>query len=452
MRRCVALWVAFIMLSLALQSSQVVADDTVAIVGAVVIDGNGGVPIEDGVVIVHGSSIAALGPRPDVNVPDDALIIDGRGLSVLPGLADMHVHLVGGWDGVSVDMLGYQRYLNALLYAGVTTVLDTGNVMPYVLQLRDEVAAGKIAGPRIYCVGALVDGADPIWPPIAMTLVSRFQVPGIVDLLERSGVDAIKAYVGVSVPLLSELVRVASERSLSVIADLGSRTGSYDAAATGIAAFAHLPSRAFDSATLELVQANNVKVITTLATKESFSRERLQDLSFLDHPLIADTNPPAFTSALRNHATRELTPAETEQMVRWQSVLEVGKENARTLAEADVMVVAGTDAPYPGTLLGEGIHRELELLVEAGLSPLAAISTATRNAAALMQADDWGTLEIGKTADLILVRGRPDQHIRDTRNVELVMQSGRILDRAALKFDPNTDQGFGVGTAVDGAK
>ena len=114
-----------------------------------------------------------------------------------------------------------------------------------------------------------------------------------------------------------------------------------------------------------------------------------------------------------------------------------------------ILLVAGTDAPYPGVAQGEGIHRELELLVEAGLSPLEAITSATRNAAILIGAEDWGTITPGSVADLLVVDGRPDQDIRRTRDIHMVMQGGRILDRDALKFDPDTDPGFTVGAAVD---
>ena len=429
--------------------AQRAAAEPLAFVGATVIDGRGGAPIELGTVLVRGELIAAVGPASEVAVPRDARVIAGAGMSVLPGLADMHVHLLGGWDGVTVDMLGYQRYLNALLYAGVTTVFDTGNVMPYILQIRDAVAAGTIAGPRIYSVGSLLDGTDPVWPPISIVVASVAQVPGIVDLLADTGVDAVKAYKGLSVPVLQELVRAASERSLSVVADMWSRTGSYDTAAAGVAALAHLPSRTVDAATLEVLQANGTAVITTLAAKESFARERLADLAFLEHPLVADTSLPAFTEALREHAAREPTAEEAPMIARWQNSVRVGKENALALQEAGVMLVAGTDAPYPGTLLGEGIHRELELLVEAGLTPLEALSAATGNAARLMRADDWGTLAAGKRADLVLVRGRPDRTVSDTRNVEMVVQGGRVLDREALRYDPATDPGFGAGVAVD---
>lgn len=425
------------------------AAEPVAFVGATVIDGNGGAPIENGTVVVWDDRIAAVGPAAEVAVPGDARVIAANGMSVLPGLADMHVHLLGGWDGVTVDMLGYQRYLNALLYAGVTTVFDTGNVMPYILQIRDAVAAGTIAGPRIYCVGALLDGPDPVWPPISIVVASAAQVPDTVDLLANSGVDAVKAYKGLSIPLLQEIVQAASERSLPVVADMWSRTGSYDVAATGVHALAHLPSRPVDAATLAVLKENDIAVITTLAAKESFARDRLADLEFLTHPLVAETSLPAFTEALRTHAARQPTAEEAPGIARWKNSVKVGRENALALQEAGVMLVAGTDAPYPGTLLGEGIHRELELLVEGGLTPLQAISTATRNAARLMQADDWGTLAPGKRADLLLVRGRPDRLVSDTRNVVMVVQGGRVIDREALRYDQEEDPGFGGGVAVD---
>jgi imidazolonepropionase-like amidohydrolase len=112
-------------------------------------------------------------------------------------------------------------------------------------------------------------------------------------------------------------------------------------------------------------------------------------------------------------------------------------------------LAAGTDAPYPGDFQGEGIHHELELLVEAGLTPLQAISIATRNAARLVGAEaEWGTSEVGKLANLIIVEGRPDQQVRDTRKIRYVINRGQVVDRNALKFDPHTDPGFRVaGTA-----
>jgi len=424
-------------------------EGAVALIGGVVIDGNGGTPIENGVVVVHDGRIEAVGSADSVRIPSEAKVIDIGGRAVLPGLADMHVHLMGGWDGVGSDLLGYQRYLNALLYSGVTTVFDLGNVMPYVLQLRDEVAAGTIPGPRIYCVGPLVDDADPSWPPLSVGLVTESQIPDLIALLERSRVDAVKAYGGLSVPLIRELVEVASESSLPVIADVWSRNGSYDVTATGIAAIAHAPTQEIDQRSFDLIVEKKTMVITTLVVRESFSRRRFEDLTFLDHPLIAETTPPAYQSALREHATRNLTDEDTQTAMNYGMKLDIAKKNVERLHRGGVVLVAGTDAPYPGVFQGEGIHRELELLVEAGLSPLEAITSATRNAAILIGSEDWGTITPGNVADLIVVEGRPDRDISQTRDIHMVMQGGRILDRDALKFDSDRDLGFAVGAAVD---
>jgi hypothetical protein len=195
---------------------------------AVILDGRGGSPIEDGTLVVLGDRIQAVGPRGSIAVPAGAEVIDLRGRTLMPGLADMHVHLMGGWDGEAVEMLGYRRYLNALLYAGVTTVLDTGNVLPFVVQMRDEIAAGRLTGPRIYSTGPLVDGPDPMWPPITYSLSSVEQVPRLVRQLKSNRVDMIKAYAGLSVPMMWALAAEARKQSLRVLVDQSWRNGSLE--------------------------------------------------------------------------------------------------------------------------------------------------------------------------------------------------------------------------------
>ena len=156
------------------------AQQATAIRNALIIDGNGGPPLRDGVILIRGRHIEAIGRTAEVAIPGEARVIDAAGKAVLPGLADMHVHLLGGWDGISVDMLGYPRYLNALLYAGVTTILDTGNVLPYIQQIRQEIQSGHLAGPQIYFVGPVVDGPDPVWPPISYSVTSASQIPNYI--------------------------------------------------------------------------------------------------------------------------------------------------------------------------------------------------------------------------------------------------------------------------------
>ena len=410
---------------------------TLAITDVRIIDGNGGAPIEHGVIVLDGRRIEAVGSRSDVSVPAGAKRINGGGKTALPGLADMHVHLLGGTNGVGLDILGYQKYLNALLYAGVTTVMDTGNVPPFILQLRAEVQAGRVLGPRIYCVGPLVDGADPVWPALSVAIASRDQVPRVVGTLADEKVDFVKLYVGLSDQLVRTISTEASRHGLRTIIDQWLRNGSADIAQEGIAGFAHFPSHRISDETIATIKAHNVFLISTLAVQESALGRRFRDLSFLDNPLIADTTPKAALDGLRreygNLSAKELADKSTFTN---RVDLEGAESNVPRLRDAGVLFAAGTDAVYPGDFQGEGLHHELELLVESGLTPLEAITVATKNAAAIVNASkEWGTLEPGKLANVILVDGKPDQRIADTHNVTTVIKEGVVIDRLALRLD-----------------
>jgi imidazolonepropionase-like amidohydrolase len=119
--------------------------------------------------------------------------------------------------------------------------------------------------------------------------------------------------------------------------------------------------------------------------------------------------------------------------------------------DAGVLITAGTDAPYPGVFLGEGLHRELELLVEAGLSPVQAITAGTLNAARFMGAEgEWGSLEAGKLANILVIDGDPSREISDTRRIDRIIKEGVVLDRESLRYDPARDPGFRATTSVSG--
>jgi imidazolonepropionase-like amidohydrolase len=383
-----------------------------------------------------------VGPAASVAVPKDAQVIDARGKTILPGLADLHVHLQGGWNGIDNDLLGYQRYLNALLHAGVTTVFDTGNYAPFILQLRQEVAAGRVLGPRIYCVGAMVDSADAAWPDLAYAVSSRALLPEMVRRGKQGKVDMLKGYVNLSDRMLRRLVEEARREGLRVVVDQWDRNGSPDLVATGIAGFAHMPTRRMSDDDVRAMKEANAFAVTTLTVRESFARTRLADPALHGEPLVADTMPPWFLSELRAEAARPLTAEETGARDRAAGALAEAGRNAVKLLAAGVLVGAGTDAPYPGVFQGEGLHRELELLVAAGLSPLQAIRLATHDAARVLQAEgEWGSLKPGLKADVLVVAGRPHERISDTRKIDLVVKEGRVLDRAGLRFDARRDGG-----------
>lgn len=415
----------------------------IAILHTRLIDGLGGPPVEDAAVILQGNKITYAGPASGAKIPQGAQVLEAKGKTVMPGLADMHVHLTGGWDGIGTDLLGYQRYLNAMLYAGITTVLDTGNYQPWVLQLRQEAASGHLLSPRIYCTGAMIDAADPAWPDLAYALTSRAQIPEFVLRDKQNGVDLIKGYANLSDRMLRRLVQEAHKEKLRVVIDQWERNGSPDLVQTGIDGFAHAPTRKMSGDDVQVIKEHGLFVITTLTVEEYSARRRLADLKFLEEPFIADTTPPWFQTDLRAEATRNLSDDEKSEVQRSAARFEEMKRNVKKLLDADVLVAAGTDAPYPGVFQGEALHRELELLVTAGLTPLQAIRLATFNAARVMHAEEeWGSLQVGRAANVVIVAGNPAEQIRDTRKIETVIQNGKILERASLKFDLKRDPGF----------
>src|SRR5437773_4623386 len=350
-------------------------EKSIAILHARLIDGLGGPPVEDSVVILQGNKVEYAGPANAAKVPQGSQIIDGKGKTVMPGLADMHVHLQGGWDGISVDLLGYQRYLNAMLYSGVTTVMDTGDYQPWILQLRQEAASGHLLSPRIYCTGAMIDAADPAWPDLAYALSSRAQIPEFVQRDKQAAVDLIKGYANLSDRMLRRLVTEAHKEKIRVVIDEWERNGSPDLVQTGIDGFAHAPTRKMAADDIQLIHDRGLFVITTLTVEEYSARRRLADVKFLDEPLIADTTPPWFLTELRVEAKRNLSDAEKSDVQKSAAGFDEMKRNVKKLLDAGVLLAAGTDAPYPGVFQGEAIHHELELLVAAGMTPLQAISS-----------------------------------------------------------------------------
>jgi len=443
MRQRESLWFAVGLAVLCSCHVAAAQEKPIAILHGRMIDGLGGPPVEDAAVILQGSKIAYAGPASGAKVPQGAQVIDAKGKTVMPGLADMHVHLTGGWDGIGTDLLSYQRYLNAMLYSGVMTVLDTGNYQPWVLQLRQEAASGRLLSPRIYCTGAMIDAADPAWPDLAYALTSRTQIPEFVERDKRNGVDLIKGYANLSDRMLRRLVQEAHKQKLRVVIDQWERNGSPDLVQTGIDGFAHAPTRKMSADDIQVIKDHGLFVITTLVVEEYSARRRLADLKFLDEPLIAETTPPWFLADLRAEATKSLSDAEKSELQQSATGFDEMVRNVKKLVDTGVLVAAGTDAPYPGLFQGEALHHELELLVSAGMTPLQAIRLATFNAARIMHAEEeWGSLQTARVANVMIVAGNPAERISDTRKIETVILNGRILDRASLKFDVKRDPGF----------
>jgi hypothetical protein len=245
--------------------------------------------------------------------------------------------------------------------------------------------------------------------------------------------------------MLHWLSEAAGKEGIRVVIDQWERNGSPDLVATGISGFAHLPTRKMSADDIQFAKDRNIFFITTLVVTESFARARFKQSGFLKEPYIVDTAPPWFLTELAAYATKPQNDDEKKETQQRLVEHTEAMKNVKKLHDAGLLVVTGTDAPYPGVFQGEGLHHELELMVEAGLTPLEAIRASTYDAARLMEAEqEWGSLQAGRRAMLLIVAGNPAEHISDTRKIETVIQDGKVLDRAALKYDPKKDPGFRV--------
>jgi enamidase len=403
--------------------------------GGKIIDGTGREPLDGASIVVDGGRIVGVGS--DVSYPAGAKAVDLRGLTVMPGLIDCHLHLGGPvadkpgraigrisfldfasflWDYVR----GYSRRRALAIANGVTTVRSTADIHPHMTKLRDKVANGRLTGPRLLTSGPIFT-APGGYPAGTIYRRNRYLVEHAtrqvsdagtareeVGRLAEDGVDCIKAAYsdsdtmnpGHRVPrldpdVLAEIVAEAHRRGLRVMVHTGSPDETRDAVLIGADSIEHgiLPGTdtvELGDDTIEAMLARGTYFVPTLAVAEAY---------------------------------REMAP----------EVFSGAGAIVKQLSDAAVNIALGTDSGAPGVVIGRAVHREMELMVEAGLSPMQAIQAGTRNAAANVDMrEQLGTIEEGKLAGMIAVRGDPLSKIGDTRNICFVMKNGDVLvDRLA---------------------
>ena len=396
-------------------------------------------------VVVRDGRIAAVGPSGRVDVPADARRISGAGKYLMPGLVDAHFHLQSNGDDA--------RLLRLLLANGVTSILNLYGT-PSILDLRARVATGEVAGPTIYTSGPYISDA-PRWQPDAD------EVERLILEQKRAGYDLIKTHGDFSREAFQRLCAVAHREHMKIIGhaprNLGVEPmfeGHMDAVAHGeefIYAYFFFGAPDLSQADAEvrrrfLEQAEKrIPDLAAAAAKSgiwvvpnlvAYTRivEQGKDLaSVLARPetkyvpaaLLADWQPG------RNRYDRKYSP-EMAQHMEWRVKLLTALTGA--FHHAGVRMMAGTDAPIPGVVPGFSQHDELTLLVAAGLSPFEALRAATVNAATFLgKANEFGTVEVGKRADLVLLDDDPLQDVANTSRYAGVMVRGRWLDGDALR-------------------
>lgn len=401
------------------------AERSYALIPGQIWDATGSRPFQDRSVLVEDGRIAALMNSADL--PRGIRTIRLPDCTLVPGLIDCHVHL-SSW------------MLPSFLAAGVTTVRDVGNDLKWVLARRSYAGRYPSRSPRILCCGPLLDGATAHWPIMGQSHVDRAAIEDSVRSVIAAGVDAVKLYVNVNEDQMEGATKVAHELDHHILAHLGNVSGE-EAALAGIDEIEHLSGCAAawiesnDTDIEALCQSLMDGRVITCPTLVVWDRiGRVSDSVFINDRRLSWVHP-SFLDAWRHYPWRA---GDAQQRLILQRGVTHVKQCLREMWRRDLPIICGTDTPFPYLIPGFSLHDELALMVDAGLTPEAALRTATSDAASVLRiGNETGTISVGKKADLLAVQGDPTQDIFDIHNVAAVIHEGSIIDRGKLRRSSN---------------
>jgi len=449
--------------------TQEVPTASLVIEGVSVIDVRDGSVAENATLVLEGNRIRAVGKAGSFRVPDGTTVVDGTGKYAIPGLWDMHVHAL--WP------FWHDSFLKLFVAHGVTGFRETWGALELGDQVRQRRASGEGYVPRFVMAGNLVDGADPIWPGSVVAATPE-EGRTVVDSLVAAGAGFIKVYSLLSHETFYAIAERAKALGIPFAGHVPASVRAADAAEAGQASIEHLTgvaegcagaeeqiiaglkawraahaagdssvsrlerrrgerqltlSTQDDGRCDELMQvfvANQTRLVPTLVTLRGYTF--MNDPDFTNDPRLKYLPPSVsdFWDPEQNTFVTERT-ADDWRMDREMLALYV--ELTGRAKRAGVPVLAGSDTPNPYAFPGSGLHDELELLTEAGFTPLEALQAATLDAATFIEAtDSLGTLEVDKLADIVLLDGNPLEDIGNVRRIHAVVLNGRLLMRGDL--------------------
>jgi imidazolonepropionase-like amidohydrolase len=429
-----------------------------------VIDGTGRAPQPDQTVVIVGNRITAIGPPGRTKFDKSARVIDARGKFLIPGLWDMHVHLAG----VSADPSWSKNTLLPLLLAnGITGTRDMGGDLDVLLSWKRDIESGKLLGPHIVASGPWLAGRGKKTPeqyPVANAEEARVAVR---DLKQR-GADFIKV---ISMPSREAFFAVAEEakkQNISFAGHLPFEVGAAEASNAGMRSIEHFlysgfalsfsskeeelrkrlveAERTGDSAAWETIAheadltystEKAATLFQTLKKNGTWITPTIAALDIASHPeawKLDDPNLDFVPGFLAKEWRSSINNDRMKKHAAWlgRQAVNDGKL-AGELHRGGIPLLVGSDSLDPFVFPGDSLHRELAEFVQAGFTPMEAIQAATRGAAQFLGREkEFGTVESGKTADLVLLDANPVENIANTRKILAVIRDGNYLDRAAL--------------------
>ena len=415
--------------------------ETYAIQHVTLIDGLGHAVQPDMTVTVDGDRIAQVTPSALAPKPKGKLI-DGRGRYLMPGLIDAHIHLRGGVASQADPAAARTAATQALagfLYSGVTTVYDAGNQAELILPLRAAERAGQIASPRIFATGNLITYPGSHGAEMAVTIQDfekdkakldrqiAEQQPDVIKLtLEEEGWGARPMIPLMPEALLEQIIRYYNLHGIRSTVHVSGELRAEAAIFAGADSLAHpvIQGPVSDSF-VKLMAAKKIPFASTLTIGENYSR-LVEHPEYVDQPLYAATFSTADRAMLKGKIRAEY---QTRLWTAWMKLMTpVAQENIRKIHAAGGIVALGTDQSS-----GPATQRELALLAAAGIRPADVLVIATHNAALLLgKADQLGSVEPGKMADLLLLSADPTADINNVKQIVWVMKGGQIIDESTL--------------------
>jgi imidazolonepropionase-like amidohydrolase len=445
-----------------LQSKQAAQEPSLVIIHVTIIDGTGADSALDQTVVIRGNRITAVGMAGEVSISKGASVVDATGKFLIPGLWDMHVHALQG---------GRPKLFFPLFIAnGVTGVRDMGGPLgdfEEVSRLRKEIDAGQLQGPRIVAAGPLVDGPNPMFPEFSIAVSNQTGARQAVRDLKGAKADFIKVYTLLPRAAYFAIADEAKLRNIPFAGHVPESVSAFEASDAGQRSIEHLSGVRLACSTSEtelrqeLIEARTKSNPSLLyralrhvyvKSKETYLEEKAEALfaRFVTNntwqvPTLVvarfvaqiNANPKQYVQALRssqrpknNRSLNEVTSDELESV---STTAENAFDLVNAMNRAGVKFMAGTDVPNPFVVPGRSLHDELELLVQAGFTPLEALQSATRNPAEYLgRLDTIGTVEKEKIADLVLLDANPLEDISNSRKIWAVIVNGKILPRAQL--------------------
>jgi len=427
-----------------------------------VIEGTGAAPLDDQTIVIAGNKIQSIGASTTANVPPNAQVLDLKGYTVLPGLVGMHNHMFfpqGGSPPMYSNMgSSFPRLYLAL---GVTTIRTTGSVVPYTdLEIKKLIDGGRMIGPKMHITAPYLEGRGS-FTPVMHELTGADDARRMVNFWADAGATSFKAYMNITRDELRAVVEEAHKRGLKVTGHLCS-IGYREAAEIGIDNLEHglfadsefVPNKQPDQcpgggavpASLRQLDLNSPaaqETIRTLVGKKVAITSTLPVFEAAGAPLTqsgigaasALMNPRVFGVMSTDARVRYLTArARVSSTSDYTALLRKAMDFERAFVQAGGLLIAGLDPTgNGGVVAGFGDLREVELLVEAGFTPVEAIKIASLNGAKFLGEDARiGSIAPGKQADLMVVKGNPATNIADIEKVEIVFKDGVGYDSEKL--------------------